>query len=112
MAVVRIKDGVRFDVVSSGGIRILAALDFVAQEMNHDVTITSGSDGEHSGPQDPHKLGRAYDVRTKDFSDGGQELLNRVKVRLGDELFFAWIEDAGQENEHCHIQVRHGRDVS
>lgn len=48
------------------GVRILAALDACAQLLKHDITITC-ADGGH-GPNDPHTLGEAYDVRVTDLT--------------------------------------------
>lgn len=110
----RTKDGVRFDVIAPGGFRILAALEYCADRIAHDLTIASGTDGEHSGPDDPHHRGEAYDVRTHDLPDK-QLALDCIKDFLAiprDEQqgsrFFAWIEAEGQPNEHIHVQVRKG----
>lgn len=102
---VRFKDGVQFKI-SPGGIRILAALDHAAQVIAHDITITSGADGTHSGPEDPHFRGDAYDNRTHDLPDP-QLALKAIQDFLGDR-FFSWIEAAGTDNEHIHTQVRKG----
>ena len=104
--VVRVKDGVLFTKIAPGGFRILAALEDAADRIFHDLTITSACDGEHSGPNDPHPRGEAYDVRSKDLPDP-QLALKAIQDFLG-ERFFAWIEDAGQDNEHIHVQIRKG----
>lgn len=104
--VVRVKDGVEFTLIAPGGARILAALDYVAGQIAHDLTITSACDGAHSGSDDPHHRGEAYDVRTKDLPDK-QLALSTLESFLG-ERFFAWIEDADTDNEHIHVQVRKG----
>jgi hypothetical protein len=78
----------------------------VADVISHDLTITSACDGEHSGPNDPHHRGEAYDIRTHDLPDK-ELVLARMQELLGGR-FFAWVEDAGQDNEHIHIQVRKG----
>ena len=102
---VRIKDGVQFKI-SPGGIRILAAFDHAAGIIVHDITITSGCDGEHSGPEDPHHRGDAYDARTHDLPDK-QLALKAVQDFLGDR-FYAFLEDPETDNEHIHCQVRKG----
>jgi hypothetical protein len=107
VCVLRVKPGVEFQVIAPGGFRILAALDMAAQALNHDITITSGTDGQHSGPDDPHHRGEAYDVRTHDLPDK-QALLNELNDLLGTTAFYAFIEDAGTENEHIHCQVTRG----
>ena len=65
---VRIKDGVKFEAVIGGyigkvapaGLAILAAIWRAAQELDCDLTITSGSDGCHSGQIDTHHSAEAY----------------------------------------------------
>lgn len=104
LPVVRVKSGVSFAVISPGGMRILSALDHLAIQIDHDVTITSACDGTHSGPEDPHHLGKAYDIRTHDLPDK-HDALAKIKLSLGDK-FFAWIEDENGENEHIHVQVK------
>lgn len=110
VGVLRYKQGVQFTTIAPGGFRILAALDKLAAQQPQNITITSACDGLHSGPTDPHHEGRAYDVRTHDQPDP-HDLLVRVQTELGTDKFFAWIENAGQENEHLHVQVRHGVDI-
>lgn len=111
---VRVKPGVLFTVIAPGGFRILAALEDAADQLGHDLTITSACDGAHSGPDDPHHRGEAYDVRTKDLPDKNLALA-KIKDFLGipesleqGPCFFAWIENEGQDNEHIHAQVRKG----
>lgn len=45
-----------------GGARLLAAIDTVAKPLPIDLLVTSGADGTHSGPTDPHLRGDAFDV--------------------------------------------------
>lgn len=109
MAVIKFKEGVTL-VPSSGGARIIAALWQVAQMVQRDITVTSGSDGAHSGPDDPHHRGDAYDVRTHDQPDA-QALLIAIENTLADTdsgRFYAFLEDAATPNEHIHCQVRKG----
>jgi hypothetical protein len=103
---VRVKEGVLFTVISPAGFHILSALDMVARQSGHDLTITSGTDGTHSGPDDPHKHGSAYDIRTHDLADK-EFILGRIKMVLGD-AFFAFLEDPEGDNEHIHCQLRKG----
>ena len=105
--VVLVKDGVMFKMGAPGGFVILAAITGACAAIGHDVTITSGSDGEHSGPNDPHHSGNAYDVRTHDVPDKNALLLE-IEKRLDPGCFFAFIEDPGGPNEHIHAQVRKG----
>lgn len=102
---IKIKSGVVF-TYAPAGFRILEALKRVSKTMNTDLTITSGSDGVHSGPTDPHRLGEAYDVRTKDLTPAGRsELLAWLRTDLGSQ-FYVFLESAGTPNEHLHAQRR------
>ena len=103
---VRVKPGVEFAVIAPGGFVILAAIQETAISLSHDLTITSGTDGEHSGPNDPHHRGEAYDIRTHDLLDKSAAL-DKIESILGDK-FFAFLEDPGTDNEHIHAQVKKG----
>jgi hypothetical protein len=112
MAKVNVKEGVTA-ILSPAGIRLLATLDVVARLLDRDITITSGSDGEHSGPEDSHHFGRAYDVRTHDDPDK-QQLVTTIINKLAETnpgKFFAFIEDEGSTNEHIHAQIRVGMEI-
>lgn len=121
---VRVKDGVAFTVISPAGFRILAALDAVARQLLYDLTITSACDGAHSGPDDPHHLGSAYDIRTKPLSPSAKDdLIVMLLSELADNSeqlqpvgtgfaigrFYAQLEDRNGPNEHLHVQLRNGR---
>ena len=101
--VVRTKPGVLFTVIAPGGFDLLSAIALTAKEIGHDLTITSACDGEHSGPEDPHHKGEAYDIRTHDLPDP-EHALQTLIVQLGPR-FYAFLEDAGTANEHIHAQV-------
>lgn len=107
MPVLLSKPGVLFTVISPAGFQIINALTRAAVIINHDLEITSACDGEHSGPDDPHHLGQAYDVRTHDLPDKNL-VLATLKSLLDYNKFFVWIEDEGTPNEHIHAQLRHG----
>jgi len=120
MNVVRVKDGVEFTTISPAGFRLLGAIDKTATLLGLDLMITSACDGAHSGADDPHHLGEAYDVRSRDVADKDL-LLRTVLSQLGTPIpasgggggyvtayFFGWLEDAGRENEHFHFQRRRG----
>jgi hypothetical protein len=104
---VRVKDGVQFTVIAPGGFVLLAAIDGAAAAIGHDVTITSACDGCHSGINDPHHRGEAYDVRTHDVPDKAK-LLAEIQARLEPTRFYAFIEASDTDNEHIHVQVRKG----
>lgn len=105
----RVKDGVEFSLIAPGGFRILSALETTARKLGVDLWITSGSDGEHSGPLDPHKLGKAYDVRSHDFADDFKAVvLNCLQALLPSDQFYCFLENPGAADEHWHCQVRKG----
>ena len=107
--VVRVKDGVQFSKIAPGGFRILEAISTVARRVGVDLTITSACDGMHSGPEDPHHRGEAYDIRTHDMDVRMKAVvLNALQALLPIEQFFSFLEAAGTPNEHFHIQVRKG----
>jgi len=109
MNVVRVKDGVSFNVIAPGGFRILGAIEQVARKLGVDLTVTSGCDGEHSGPSDPHHRGEAYDIRSHDLSNELKPVvLNALQAILPSDMFYAFLESPNTENEHFHIQVKKG----
>jgi len=104
--VVRTKPGVIFTVIAPGGFDLLSAIALTAKEIKHDLTITSACDGEHSGPEDPHHRGEAYDIRTHDLLNP-EHALQTLLLHLGPR-FYAFLEDPGMDNEHIHCQVAKG----
>jgi hypothetical protein len=109
LPVIRIKDGgVSFARIAPGGFRILRALDETSTSFGIDLIITSACDGEHSGPDDPHHRGEAYDVRSHDFSqDLKLKVVETLQRILGPD-FFVFLESPGTPNEHIHAQVKRG----
>ena len=108
MARILVKPGVQFAVIRPAGARIIEVLRGIARELSFDVTITSATDGTHSGPNDPHHLGEAYDLRTRGLTDAQKnQLLAMLQGRLGSQ-FFAFLEAPGSGNEHIHVQRRKG----
>lgn len=109
IGVVKTKEAVFFLKIAPAGFRILSAIDQVAAALSIDLVITSGTDGQHSGPLDPHHRGEAYDVRSQGFSaELKQQILDGVMRRLGFDRFYGFIESAGTDNEHFHFQVKKG----
>lgn len=100
-----IKPGVTF-VPAFAGFCILEAIKVTAERLDLDLRITSGSDGEHSGPQDPHKKGEAYDVGSKEFGASTKAKIAESLARLLGDRFYVLLENPGQVNEHFHIQRR------
>ena len=108
MNVVRVKPGVQFSAIAPGGFRILSAIDQAAAEFNCDLFITSGTDGAHSGPDDPHHRGEAYDIRSHEFNgEEKQNILLYLRRLLGSQ-FYVFLEAEDTENEHFHAQVTKG----
>jgi len=101
---VKIKPGVKFTTISPSGYVILEALKRTSKFLNIDLTITSACEGTHSGVDDPHYLGEAYDVRSKDLGDNKQLVLEHVRGLLDGNDFYSFIESPGTINEHFHIQ--------
>jgi len=117
---VRVKLGVRFDVIAPAGFRLLEAISRTARWMQHDLEITCAC--EAHAATDPHSLGEGYDLRTHDLpSDEKQALLRRLMMELSDGSedlpmavgiglatcrFYGQIEHLSEPNEHLHVQRR------
>lgn len=108
---IRVKPGVLFGpegdppIIAPAGYLILEALKDASVTLGVDLTITSAWDGVHSGPQDPHKLGEAYDIRSQDLDPVSRgRLLDVVMEELGWQRFFGFLEAHGTPNEHFHFQ--------
>src|SRR5579884_2024155 len=101
-SVIRVKEGVRFDVIAPGGFRLLSAVEITCRKLNlGDFWITSACDGCHSGQNDPHHRGEAYDVRSHTFSvDQKNIILNAVQALLPADQFYCFLESPGTDNEH------------
>lgn len=124
--VVRVKDGVTFGTIAPAGFRLLGAIERAARQLGRDVTITSGDDGTHSGPTDPHHRGAAYDVRAHDLPDDlrarflwlvlmecrDDEPLpvpaGEIPQSLVTNKFFGFLEAPDTPNMHFHFQLRKG----
>jgi hypothetical protein len=110
---VTVKPGVRFDVVAPAGFVILQAIKSTSDETGIDLVITSGTDSAHSGPDDPHKTGEAYDVRTKGMTrDEKSYVLITLMSFLDPSDFYGFIEDPAGDNEHIHVQRKKGTTFS
>lgn len=105
-----VKPGVLFTTIAPGGFEILAAVTQTAKALGCTLRITSGCDGEHSGPADPHHSGNAYDVGSHEFPapEQKQRILAQVMNVLGWERFYGFLESPGTDNEHFHFQVKKG----
>jgi hypothetical protein len=108
MGVIRTKPGVEFSLIAPGGFRILSALDQCAALLDTDLIITSACDGCHSGQNDPHHRGEAYDVRSHDLSADQKERILKTVMGILGERFYGFLEAPDTDNEHFHYQVRKG----
>lgn len=107
--VVYAKSSVLFTVIAPGGFRILSSIDQAAKKLNCDLIITSACDGLHSGLDDPHHRGEAYDVRSHDFSpEQKDQVLAQIMNYLGWEQFYGFLESPNLDTEHYHFQVKKG----
>ncbi len=99
-----------FTVIAPAGFCVLAAIKGASRALHLDLTITSACDGAHSGPDDPHHKGEAYDVRSQDLPDQATKarVLSCILGQLDPGRFFGFIEAAGTDNEHFHIQRKRG----
>lgn len=98
-------------VLAPAGARILEVLKVLAPHYKFDIVITSGRDGVHSGPNDPHHSGEAFDVRTQGLElPQIQLLLMDLRAALYKEprRFYAYWEAQGTANAHVHVQRRAG----
>lgn len=110
---IKVKPGVKFDVIRPAGYLILAAVKSASKTLGLDLTITSACDGAHSGPLDPHKTGEAYDVRSHDFDPTQKaEVLGAIMGSLEMGRFYGYVEGMGSDNEHYHIQRSKGTTFS
>lgn len=100
-------------LISPAGFLIIEAFKAASKTLGVDLTITSGTDGAHSGPNDPHKRGAAYDLRTHDLApDVKARLVGAIMAGLGWTHFVGFIEDPGGANEHAHFQPKKGTEFT
>ena len=110
---IRVKKGVEFKVIAPAGFLILQALKTVSKQLGLDLTITSGTDGKHSGPKDPHLSGEAYDVRSKDLELEQKHLvLDALMRQLPAGRFYGFLEGLNTRDEHLHVQRSKGTTFS
>jgi len=110
VAELRCTSTVRFDVIDEATIYLLSTLQKVAARLEiAAVWITSGTDGAHSGPDDPHHHGHALDIRTHNFPTRAERVafVEALGLALG-KAFFVFLEDPDTDNEHVHAQVKRG----
>jgi len=118
---VRFKSGVTLNGLQPAGARILSVLDRAAVFFQRDLTVTCGTDSHPA--DDPHTLGRAFDIRTRDLPQATiVTLIPWLQKSLGPDFtvlyetptkpvgFLASLAfvNPSATSEHCHIQVRKG----
>lgn len=109
MSCLYVKQNVEFTKIAPGGFRILSALDQTTAKLGIDLVLTSACDGEHSGTNDPHHRGEAYDIRSHDLvAIDKDRVLATVMSLLGWDCFYGFLEAPGTDNEHFHFQVKKG----
>jgi LmbE family N-acetylglucosaminyl deacetylase len=111
-----VKSGVDFGTnLAPAGAQILEKLKQLVARYDFNVTITSARDGVHSGPQDPHHSGEAFDLRTYDLQPAQKRrLLDDLLAALyrDSRRFYGFLESPGSPNEHIHVQRRAGTTYS
>jgi hypothetical protein len=111
MARVVCKPSVRFKGFTRGLIRILGALQLVAERIPmQEIVITSANDGQHSQrPRSRHYTNEALDIRSRSFvtHESRQRFLRRLRRELGPRFWLDY-ENHGKPSAHFHVQVRKG----
>jgi hypothetical protein len=111
MARVTCKPSVRFQGFTRGLIRILVAVQRVAERTRMaQVVITSANDGKHSQrPRSRHYTNEALDLRSRNFRTtvARDRFLARLREELGRRFYVAY-EGHGTPNAHIHVQPRRG----
>jgi hypothetical protein len=106
-------------------VRLLSAVDRVANNSPYDITVTSAADNHPPG--DVHTLGMALDLRSHDLVDEDKiDVVRSVLAELSDEVpddvsarngawlaletdeWFIMLEKHGELTEHVHVQRRKG----
>ena len=111
MARVTCKASVRFQGFTRGLIRILVAVQRVAERTRmKEIVITSANDGQHSQrPRSRHYSNEALDLRSRNFQTATARILflQRLRRELGERFYVAY-EGHGKPNAHIHVQPRRG----
>tara|TARA_R110000751_G_scaffold80357_2_gene162268 strand:- start:170 stop:556 length:387 start_codon:yes stop_codon:yes gene_type:complete len=112
VARVSCKPSVRFKGFTRGLVRILVAVQRVAERTRSvgEVVITSANDGKHSQrPRSRHYTDEAIDLRSRNFqtADARDRFLVRLREELGGRFYVAY-EGHGKPSAHIHVQPRRG----
>ena len=97
---IELKTGVRLDNLFPQMLVALAVVQDVFAESGYEITITSGSEGQHSRTS-LHYLGAALDFRTRDINVEDRGALARsIRIALGENF------DVVLENTHLHVEYQ------
>jgi hypothetical protein len=110
MALVRTKPGVEL-LFTDATMQMVSTLRKLAADLPIDfLWVTSGIDGEHSGPNDPHHHGAALDIRTHNFPTRGAryDFCAALQLQLT-KTFYCFVEHPDTDGEHIHVQVAKGK---
>jgi len=77
-------------------------IDRLCAEYGIEFVITEGVGGRHSA-KSKHYLGKAIDIRSREFEGGSlgevcRSFVERLQAELGNDYFVL------QEKDHCHLQ--------
>jgi hypothetical protein len=99
------KDSARFSTLRYEMYSQWDKVESIFKRYGYDCIITCGTDGH--GPDDPHPLGFAYDMRSKHIErvETKQVILEDLRRVLG-PIYTVILENPGMDNEHFHWQVR------
>jgi hypothetical protein len=103
---IEVKPGVVLLPLAPAGVRVLEVLR--QSKLDWTCTITSGRDGTHSGPSDPHHSGEAFDLRTHGLTASQKASWVNVLMHELGSAFYAFLEAPGASNEHIHVQKKRG----
>lgn len=123
-----VKQDVILDGLDPGGCRILSVVALAPLVLGFDQTITCGREGH--GPDDPHTLGKALDLRTRGRSPleiiqmiayyqqqlGGDFFTTLFEVPVADRptldpALLEYVYDKSDPAaQHLHLQVRRGKE--
>jgi len=96
----KLKAGVRIGGIRPEAVVGMMLVDSVYQEIGFELTVTSIGEGKHKTRSD-HYDGRAFDCRTRFFTDKQKEsVVDSVKSALGDDFIVIL------ESTHMHISWR------
>jgi hypothetical protein len=95
----KLKPGVKLEGVQWQMFDAAIKVEEVYNNLGHELTITSASEGHH-GPRSLHYKGRALDFRTRTVPlSQRQKILKSVKAKLGPDF------DVVLEKDHLHLEL-------